>query len=193
METLKLRLTGVAPLLMHNGRLADQLDEVTKQLKSASKNAAKGTDSGQERIARLEYAGSLYMRSDGSLYFPAAAIERALRDGSVGVQKGMKKGFAAAVIVNEDAEFKFKGKQGKTEDELYDAGHLLRVGVKVTTSRIMRTRPMFKDWSASVVVEYVPTIVNRAAVLAAAEYAGQVVGIGDWRPRFGRFTVEEVK
>lgn len=193
METLKLKLTGVAPLLMHNGRLADQLDPITKALKSAAKSASKGTDAGQESMARLEYVGSLYMRDDGSLYLPAPAVERALRDGSVGVQKGMKKGFAAAVIVNDDADFTFKGTQGKTADALYDAGHVLRVGVKVTTSRIMRTRPMFKNWAATVAVEYVPSLVNRATVLAAAEYAGQVVGLGDWRPRFGRFTVEEVK
>ena len=193
MKTLKLKLTGAAPLLMHNGRLADQLDPITKELKNAAKSAAKGTDAGQERTARLEYAGSLYQREDGSLYLPAPAIERMLRDGSVGVQKGLKKGFAAAVIVNEDAVFTHEGKQGKTADALYDAGHVLRVGVKVTTSRVMRTRPMFNKWTALVSVDYVAELVDRDMVLRAAEYGGQVVGLGDWRPRFGRFTVEEVK
>ena len=193
MESLKLKLIGAAPLLMHNGRLADQLDPVTKELKNASKAATKGTDAGQERTARLEYAGSLYMKDDGRLYLPASAVERMLRDGSAGVQKGLKKNFSAAVIVNDDAGLTIGGKQGKTSDALYDAGHVLRVGVKVTTSRVMRTRPMFREWTATVLVEYVPALVDRDTILRAAEYGGQVVGLGDWRPRFGRFTVEVLK
>lgn len=193
METLKLKLTGVAPLLMHNSRLADPLDPITAELKNASKAATKGTESGIERTARLEYQGSLYMTDKGDLYIPGTAIERALRDGSAGVQKGLKKRFDAAVFVNDDAILFVKGAQGKTADELYDAGHKLRISAKVQMSRVMRTRPQFKEWEATAIVEYAPTLIDRATVLRAAEYAGSVVGVGDWRPRFGRFTVEVIK
>ncbi len=193
MESLKLKLVGAAPLLQHNSRLSDPLDPIAKELKSAAKATTKGTDAGIERTARLEFAGSLYLTDEGELYIPGVAIERALRDGSAGVQKGLKKRFDAAVFVNDDALLKIGGKQGTTPDELYDAGHVLRVSAKVQMSRVMRTRPCFKEWSAIVVVQYQPALVDRDTVLRAAEYAGQVVGLGDWRPRFGRFDVEVVK
>ena len=193
MEQLKLKLTGIAPLLMHNGRLSDPLDPITKELKNASKAATKGTDAGADRTARLEYAGSLYLRDDGTLYMPGTAVERALRDGSAGVQKGLKKRFDAAVFVNDDGIVTVGGKTGKTADALYDAGHVLRVSARVMSSRIMRTRPKFDTWSTIVTVDYSPALVDRATVLRAAQYAGEVVGLGDWRPRFGRFSVEVVK
>lgn len=193
METLRLKLIGTAPLLMHSSRLANPLDPITKELKNAAKATTKGTETGIERIARLEYAGSLYLTDEGTLYIPGTAIERALRDGSAGVQKGLKKKFDASVFVNDDAIVTAKGAKGKTADALFDEGHVLTVSAKVQMVRVMRTRPCFKEWTATVTVEYHPGIVDRDTVLRAAEYAGQVVGVGDWRPRYGRFSVEETK
>ena len=193
METLKLKLIGTAPLLMHSSRLADPLDLLTKELKNASKAATKGTDVGADRMARLEYEGSLYLTNEGRLYIPGVAIERALREGSAGVQKGLKKRFDAGVFVNEDGAFTVAGKQGKTANEWYDAGHVLRVSARVMNARVMRTRPKFEKWTLTATVDYSPEIVDRETVIRAAQYAGQVVGLGDWRPRFGRFTAEVAK
>jgi hypothetical protein len=192
-QTLKLRLTGTAPLLMHNGRLADPTNPIVKELKSSSKATGKGTTEGQERTSRLEFLGSLYLNeTTGKLYLPGTAVERSLRDGSAGVERGLKKRFDAAVMVLDDPTLEYD-KSGLTPDELFDAGYFLRVGAKVQMARIMRTRPKFDKWSATVVVSYAPSAVDKDTVLAAATYAGQMVGVGDWRPRYGRFDVKEIK
>ncbi len=50
-------------------------------------------------------------------------------------------------------------------------------------------RPIFNDWSAILTLQYEDTLVNLARVDAWLDAAGTQVGIGDWRPQYGRFTV----
>ena len=76
-------------------------------------------------------------------------------------------------------------------DELWtDERFRLVTGVRVGQARIMRTRPIFRDWSAEIFVDFLPGQLNRAEVAEMVRLAGEVVGIGDWRPRFGRYTAE---
>ena len=63
METLKARLTGLVPLILHNARLADPLDPISKAMKTVSSKRKK-TDADFEELARLEFEGGLYMVDD---------------------------------------------------------------------------------------------------------------------------------
>ena len=63
-------------------------------------------------------------------------------------------------------------------------------GVKVGTARVMRCRPIFRKWSIVVDIKYNPEMANEADVAKAMADAGQQVGLGDFRPKFGRFEVE---
>lgn len=191
MKHINLKLVGIAPLLMHNGRLSDALDPATKALKVASKSTGKSTDAGQESISMAEFIGGLYV-DDKGLYLPGVAFERALRDGSLGVQKGMKKKFDAGVQVLDDARLVIPTKFKSPEDLFHTGLHTFRVSARVMSARIMRTRPKFDAWSAVFRVDFNESLIDKDLLLAAAEYAGNAVGLGDWRPRFGRFTVEEV-
>jgi hypothetical protein len=47
-------------------------------------------------------------------------------------------------------------------------------------------------WSLSFDIEFDDSIVNPKNLLKAMSDAGSLVGLGDWRPKFGRFLVEEV-
>jgi hypothetical protein len=53
----------------------------------------------------------------------------------------------------------------------------------------MRTRPRFDNWSCKVRIEFAPSLLNESEVRDIAETVGMTVGLGDWRPRFGRFIV----
>ena len=193
MESMRVKLTGVAPLLQHNGRLADALDPATKAMKAASKAGGKGTDDGQEAIARAEFLGSLYWAGDAP-FVPGVALERALRDASSGVERGAKKKFDAGVQVLDDAVLVYPGKQFKTPEALYESGNFtFRTSARVMAARVMRTRPKFDQWSAVFKVDYNPSLVNRDMLIATLTYAGNACGLGDWRPRFGRFSVEVLK
>lgn len=63
----------------------------------------------------------------------------------------------------------------------------LTVGVRVQKNRIMRTRPKFDKWELEFSCETDDTQINKSDVEGILEIGGQMVGLGDWRPRYGRF------
>ncbi len=59
-KSISLRLVGVGPMLMHNSRLGDPLDPITKALAAITSKRLK-TEADHMRIAELEFHGSLYL------------------------------------------------------------------------------------------------------------------------------------
>ena len=188
METLKCKIVGVSPLLMHNGRLANQADSYAKAMKEISSKRKK-TDADYEEMARLEWFGGLYL-ADGKPCIPGYVFEGCLiGKGGAARKERMGKEAAAALWVMEDFSLQYEGP--KDPYELWeDEAFRLQALVIVNSSRVMRTRPMFKDWSADVEVDFNPELLNEDQVRRWVEVAGEQVGLMDWRPKFGRFTVE---
>jgi hypothetical protein len=54
----------------------------------------------------------------------------------------------------------------------------------------MRYRPIFRRWSLSATIAINEEVVNVNEVKKAVTDAGALIGLGDYRPRFGRFNVE---
>lgn len=192
MKELKVSVTGIRPLLMHNGLMADPTNEYVRAIKKiTSKGSKKMTDSDYIERDRLEWEAGLYWSDDlNGLALPSDNLERCIQEGAKKNRLG--KDFAAAVFVQEpEVEVKHR-LSGKTKDFIRDdEGYTLRKGVKVQLARIIRIRPMVPTgWSATFTVEYDESIVNRQAVIQALTEAGALIGLGDWRPKFGRFTVE---
>jgi hypothetical protein len=67
--------------------------------------------------------------------------------------------------------------------------------VQVQRNGINRVRPaLLKGWRAAFVVEVIlPEYIPREVLLAVVNNAGRLVGVGDFRPTYGRFTVVDVK
>lgn len=188
MNSLKFRINGVAPLIMHNGRLADPLDKYVRAIKEISGRRMK-TDADHEEMARLEWLGGLYL-ADGKLCIPSFVMEATLI-GKGGAARKMKMGkqAAAGLIVEKDAPLEY---EGPTDiDELWaDEQYRLRSKVKVGQASVIRTRPIFDPWAAEIEVLYLPELVNREHVIQWMDIAGAESGLMDWRPKFGRFTAE---
>jgi hypothetical protein len=55
---------------------------------------------------------------------------------------------------------------------------------------VYRTRPMFTDWSATFEVCYDPDQINEGDLKKAIADAGRMVGLCDFRPKYGRFEME---
>ena len=190
-QTFEVTIKGAAPILMHNGRLADPLDPATKALKVCTLKKPK-TDDTHADVARAEFIGSLYHHPVDGLYLPSSMIEAALVDGAKRVKLG--KAFKSCVFVDHDAPFTIGGeKKLLTPEQLWNAGIYRDTrGVVIGQKRIMRTRPMFPaGWTAKFSVTLMPDGgVDKAAISEAISVAGLFSGMGDFRPRFGRFTVE---
>lgn len=180
-------LTGTEPLLMHNARLADPLDPATKALRAVSSKRVK-TDDDREEMARLEFIGGLYLDPDVGPYVPGENIERCLVDGGKITKSGRKvtQGVFVKTNINPIA---YPGPRDP-EGLWADVNFRLVKSVKVTTSRVMRTRPMFRQWKLDAEGVLDTAVLSLEDLRSIAETAGSRIGLGDYRPRYGRFVAE---
>lgn len=183
-KKLNYKIIGEAPLLEHNGSLADPLNKITKLLKKISSKKIK-TDSDHEEMARLEFLGSVYTEG-GKVIIPSAMIESSL----VNAARAQKKGKVAlgALFCDKNALLNYSGEQDVEKRSLLEDCRY-RAAVVVSRARIMRTRPIFKDWSADIELNYNTEQIDLEDLKTIILKSGEN-GIGDYRPKFGRFTVE---
>lgn len=174
---------------MHNERLADPTSQWAKALKVISKKRAKSDDD----IAALKHAewmGGLYVNDKGA---PAIPVDWLLACALAG-GKRFKIGQlikAGVFAVKDMFELDFDFKKKTDLDALYADGRFVDYrGVVVSRARVMRCRPHFPGWSLEAALAFDPTTIDKSQLLQALETAGNLVGIGDYRPRFGRFTIE---
>lgn len=187
LESISLRLTGVRPLLMHNGALADPLDQQAIDLASFTGKRAK-TRADYEMIAELEWFGSLWLH-EAQPCLPEHVLESVFVDGARHKRKG--RAATAGLEVAAPAVLAYDGPRDLMS--LWkDPDFRKRAGVRIRDAKTMRTRPRFATWSADFTATYLPSLLDRDEVVAFFRISGALVGVGDWRPKFGKFTVEEI-
>jgi len=189
MKKLRFTITGDAPLLMHNGRLADNSDAYVLAMKKIT-GKRKKTVADHEELARLEFLGGLYLGENNEPVIPGAVFEAALiGKGSSSRMERSGKAAAAALWVVNDAPLLYDGP--KDPDTMWeDKRFVSQMLVKIQRATVKRTRPVFKEWSAEVTVEFNEKLLDEKDVRRWIEIAGEQVGLMDWRPRFGRFSVK---
>ena len=181
MKKLKFKIVGVSPLLMHNGQTADPQNEWSRRIKEISKRRNK-TDADYDALAKLEWQAGLYL-SDGKPCIPGEVMEAALAEGAKKLRLG--KSAKAGLWCETDALLEYKGP--KDVAKLWANGTFsLTIGVRVQRNKVMRTRPRFQEWAATVEVQYDPDIFDEGQVRQIVEITGGV-GLMDWRPKFGRY------
>jgi len=137
-------------------------------------------------LSRIEFMGSLYLQ-DNKPCLPGELVEAALIESSKKRKRGPQA--KAGVLIETNAPLIYEGP--KSPDELWaDENYRLVTGVRVQRNRIMRTRPIFREWSANLEVNYLNSLLNESEVLEFLKICGEQIGFGDWRPRFGRFRLE---
>jgi hypothetical protein len=81
----------------------------------------------------------------------------------------------------------------ETADELWkdESFRFCRI-VKVGTARVMRTRPIFRDWIVDIELDVNTDLVNETQVFNWLKTAGEQCGAFEWRPKYGLFKVEKI-
>lgn len=189
MKELNFTIVGIAPLLMHNGRLADRDDPYARK-RSEITSKRKKTDADYEELDRLSFLGALYLDENDEPCIPSYVFEACIiGKGGAARKERMGKESAAAFWVIKDASLKYDGP--RDPQELQKDKHFISAAlVRVKTSKVKRIRPIFKLWSADITVEFNDSLLDESDVRRWIEVAGEQVGLCDWRPRYGRFRVE---
>lgn len=186
-QPLEYKLTSSCPLIQHNGQTADPLNKWAKSLKAIS-GKRKKVDSDYEELARIEFYAGLYLNADGPI------IPNTVIDGmTVNAAKKMKEGPAAksGCFCLDHAKLEYDGPR-TAEDLWLDERFRFMQAVRIGQVRVMRMRPRFPEWSAVIKLNIEDGLINPAQVDKWMAIAGTQVGLGDWRPQFGRFTAERV-
>jgi hypothetical protein len=186
-QVVTYHLTSSAPLLMHNGQTADPTNRWSKAMKAISSKRAK-TDADYAELAHIEFLAGLYLTADGPV-LPPNMISSML----VAAAKKVKEGQSAksGVFCLDPIQLAYIGP--RTPEELWanDEFHFAAI-VRIGTNRVSRMRPIFKVWSADVILHMEDTLVNGARVDEWMRIAGTQIGLGDWRPQYGRFVSKRI-
>jgi len=193
LPTVQIRFQGVSPLLCHNGQTADPRNTFAKAMKAIS-GKRKKTDADYDEMARLEWLAGLYRTSD-DIVIPDYVIESTMIAGAKKSKRGPQA--KCGLFFTQHASLQFVGKPDSITDEtlaeMFSSGDFTHtIGVKVSMSKVMRTRPIFRNWSLDAIAQYDPDVLNLRDVEEIATDAGKLVGLGDWRPKHGRFDAEVV-
>lgn len=185
-KTLNVEIVGIAPLLMHNGQTADPLNKYAKAMKEIS-GKRKKTEADYVELAKVEFQAGLYMGPDGPV-LPSVMIEAVVVAGARKSKDG--KLVQAGVIVEKNASLIYDGPRdvpGLLADEAFWHVAPVRIG----QNKVIRTRPFFKEWSATLEIMFLDDVINERSLLTAVRAAGVYAGFGDGRPRFGRFALAQ--
>ena len=149
----------------------------------------KKTDADYEEMARLEWLAGIYRFRD-DLVIPDYVLEAVFINGAKKSKRGPQA--KCGLFFTEHASLVFPGKPEVINDdtlgEMFTSGEFTHtVGVKVGMAKVMRTRPMFRSWSLFATAQFDPDVLNLRDIEEMANDAGKLVGLGDWRPKHGRF------
>jgi len=194
-KTLKVTITGLTPLVMKSSQTVDPDNEYAAAMKKISAKGAKKTPADREKLRWLDWRGGLYWDDELGVYAPSSWIEGTVRDGARKFRKG--KDVIAGLVCLDDVIPLEYGKKAKTPEALYtQTGAVDWRYIVIGRVKVMRARPRFDTWSLTFRVQIVTEVVSVESVKDALMKAGLVCGVGDYRPKFGRFAVtsfEEVK
>lgn len=189
METRSFRLSSESPLMMHSEKTVNPFDPLTVELKKLT-GKRKKTDEDLVEIARLEFVAGTYWTPEAGYHIPGGNIESMLIASAKHFRLGQQVKQAVAVT---EVHCPFKFSDDKLPpDKLWENKAYVDIrGVRVGTAKVNRCRPVFASWSVSFTAAFAPDKINPEDLVRVVENAGRYIGLGDFRPRYGRFTAEE--
>ena len=187
MKKLQVTLTGTSPMLMHSDKLANPLDPATQAHKEVSGKRNK-TEEDQIWLSRSEWESGIYRGSKDQVIIPSLNLRAVLIRGGALNKLGTHIKRAVHFDMG-DNDLIYDGPQ--TPNAMWKDGRFVDVrAVKVGPAKIMRCRPLFNEWMLSFDIMFDPEAISLPELKMCWENAGNYVGLGDFRPLFGRFSCE---
>lgn len=189
METLKIKIVGTSPLMMHSDRLANPLLPESKAHKALSAKRKK-LDEDYLSIAKSEFIAGCYWHPEDKFFIPGPNLDATFLGGAKLQKLGVHWKRGALVLEN---RVKLLHEGALTPEKLWDDPRFIDVrGVRVGTAKIMRYRPVFLTWAAELTVALNVEVIGIEEAKKAIEDSGKLIGTCEYRPRFGRFSVQYV-
>ncbi len=186
MYSVNVTLRGIAPLLQHKFPLPE--------LSTVAKGSSRSTGS---KDYTQEWRDYFYADKAG-IYQPSAHILGAMTKAAAAFKISGKRGktykdlMQSSIIITPDRIPHHMAVPDELDDDADKPLYLDVRPVVVQRARVVRVRPtLHEGWCLEFVIEVADDEIHHATLNEILAYAGKAVGIGDFRPRFGRFMVEK--
>lgn len=190
MKLLNIKITGTRPFLSHNDTLSDPLNPLTKYHKSLSSKRKK-TDEDYALLAESQLVTSCYYDEQIGFVMNGEMIEACIKSGAK-LNKLGKVIDRAIMLTDVVFPMTIKNCPANPQELAKNPDFIYAKSVKIGTARVMSYRPIFRDWSVEFGLMFDEEQITKEELLMVLENAGNLCGVGDWRPRFGRFSVEVI-
>jgi len=173
-ETYYVKIIGTKPLLIHAPTGLGDKPRLRR---------------GEHLEPKVEAESYLYKDPEGKIVIPSVNVKACIREAGRNYRiSGRKTTFASMVKAGiEIKPFPYI--------PLIHNGWVVDIRpVVVQRNRILRARPRFDNWALEFqIVNNDPTIIHMDTLKRILEDAGKYYGLGDFRPEYGTFRVEEFK
>lgn len=190
MKLLNIKITGTRPFLSHADTLSDPLNPLTKYHKSLSSKRKK-TDEDYALLAESQLVTSCYYDEQLGFVMNGEMIEACIKSGAK-LNKLGKVIDRAIMLTDVVFPMTIKNCPANPQELANNPDFIYAKSVKIGTARVMSYRPIFRDWSVEFGLMFDEEQITKEELLMVLENAGNLCGVGDWRPRFGRFSVEVI-
>lgn len=177
MKSFKVSVKGLVPLLQARHLTPDEEEAIT--------NLKQGKGKRRETSDQEQYDVHAYKNKSGKFYQPSEMIEAAMAKAAVNFKLEGKKSYKDVIkggiivnpieILHNSQKFEVDARWGKNPN---------------TRGAIWVVRPRIDEWALDFTIDLLQDErVSGDTLKEILAYAGLYVGIGAWRPKFGRFEI----
>jgi len=191
-------------VITHNCRAADPLDEYSIAIKKITDKRGAKTQDDHRELSRLQFLAGMWLDEDGHPSIPDACIEKMFEvaatkafPGSTRKEGGGTKAKSSVQMKEMFARLEYDGSEDP-ENLFGDSRFVFRRVVNTNPSarrptRGISTRPIFKNATIRFTLMVSDGAFGLKEIEQIFDYASTRIGIGDWRPKYGKFEVVSIK
>ena len=193
-QDIKVKFTGISPLLQNNPQTVDPFNHYAKLKKPLTSKRSK-TDEDLYAIREIEVESKVFFDDEIGIYIPTRWVLASIAKNSHALARVSKAKIRGAVFTTHE-----KAKL------IYDGMNLVKSKIDIVKNekfvttlilpqqqvRLAKNFPIFHKWSFEVELEYDDTIIDRSDMIRILEYGGKYGGFGDFRPTYGRALCEVI-
>lgn len=194
MLKITIELTSRAPMLQRNGRLANPLDPIAQQIAAIAKKRNK-TPEDYRVLLPLEAYGGSWETPEGFLGFPTENVLSCLIKAARGFKQGTQ--VEQALLLDGPGSVEpllIDGLPVDAKEYAYSdpVNHLFIRTVVINGKRSLRARAIIPTWRTTHHFFLLDDVLNPDDLKKIFVHAGRLIGVGDWRPRYGTFRTKVI-
>ncbi|RKZ87721.1 MAG: hypothetical protein DRQ39_03720 [Gammaproteobacteria bacterium] len=191
-KTIGIKYSEVNPLLLNNPQMVDPLNRYKKEASKITKKRNK-TDDDHAELRTLEVEAKLYWDSDLGVYVPSSWVSSSIAQVAFKLEKISKADIRGSVFTTENKiKLNYQGSElvKAPADIIKNSDFHILMNLKQGQVRVAKAFPIFKGWSFETEIEYDDSIIDPDSLERLIKHAAKYVGMGDFRPTYGRCTAE---